>query len=252
MKLKVMTFNLRYPNPGDGINRFENRVGRILSVIAAEAPDLIGFQEATDESRRILGDALADRYLLLGGGRERDLHGEGCPIAVRREVCELVAFETVFLSDAPAVPGSRYEASDQSVCPRLFVRAELALADGRRFSFYNTHLDHAGKGARLLGMEAILQSVAAHSAPFVLTGDMNALPDSPEARLPLSLAGREVCDATAAIPHTFHDFGRRTSPCKIDYIYTDLPYEETYAVCDAGEDGVYISDHYPVCTTLLL
>ena len=251
MQIKVMSFNLRYPTDSDGENRFSCRTGRIAAAIRAESPDLIGFQEADDESRTFLKQALAPEYLLLGGGRNADLRGEGCPIAVRRTLFEVIGFETQFLSDTPHVPGSRYAGSDQSACPRLFVRAELLLSDGKRLFFYNTHLDHAGKGARFLGMKQILSSVVACDAPFVLTGDMNATPGSPETDLPLSLPGRTVSDASASLGHTFHDFGRRTTPCKIDYVYTDLAYRDTYAVPDLPEKGVYISDHYPIFARLI-
>ena len=252
MAIKVMTFNLRYPCEGDGINRFSCRAPRIAEAIRAAAPDLIGFQEADDESRAFLRSALADEYLLLGGGREPNCRGEGCPVAIRRSAFEVIGFRTEFLSDTPEIPGSRYASSDQSLCPRLFVAASLLTADGKRLDFYNTHLDHVGREARLLGMRQILASVAAGSPPFVLTGDMNATPDSPEARLPLALPGRSVADATAAIPHTFHDFGRRTAPFKIDYIYTDLPYANTAALPDIPEAGVFTSDHFAIVTEITL
>ena len=50
-QIKVMSFNLRMDTEHDGINRFRNRIGRIMEVIHTENPDVIGFQEVTDYMR---------------------------------------------------------------------------------------------------------------------------------------------------------------------------------------------------------
>ena len=149
--------------------------------------------------------------------------------------------------------GSVYDGSDQSVCPRVFVHAELCFGEeGKRLHFYNTHLDHKGAQARLLGMSQIMQSISKCDAPFVLTGDMNALPTAPETMLPLCFKNKTVKDATACVEHTFHGFGKIESGCKIDYIYTDAEFFDTHAVLDKHENGVYISDHYVLCTTVII
>ena len=44
--MKIVTFNLRCDNNGDGENRWQFRKGIVLDKIEAEAPDVIGFQEA--------------------------------------------------------------------------------------------------------------------------------------------------------------------------------------------------------------
>jgi uncharacterized protein YbaP (TraB family) len=49
MKIKVMTFNMRMATRADGNNSFWDRKEKILKMLAAEAPDVIGFQEITDE-----------------------------------------------------------------------------------------------------------------------------------------------------------------------------------------------------------
>ena len=245
-----MSFNLRCPVEADGINYFPNREGNILACIEREQPDLIGFQEAADYSRAFLKRALCDKYAVLGCGRSATYEGEACCIAFKRDAFDLIAYETKFLSSTPSIPGSRYEGSDQSHCPRLFSHAELSVGEGKRIHFYNTHLDHKGATARLLGMTQIVQDISECDAPFVLTGDMNARPDAPEIAVPLNMSGKTVVEATAALDHTFHAFGKRTEKCKIDYIFTDAEFHDTYAVTDESADGVYISDHYPVCTTV--
>ncbi len=251
MNLKVMTFNLRVDAEGDGINRFPNRESRILDAIRAEDPDLIGFQEAYDHAREFLKRSLSDRYTLLGCGRGKNYRGEACCIAFKRDLFELISFETKFLSSTPNIPASRYAESDQSSCPRLYVHAELSHGElSTPIHFFNTHLDHKGEEARLLGMTQIMQRASEIDGPWILTGDMNALPDARCIRLPLSLSALGITDATAKLTHTFHGFGKYTEGKKIDYIFTNMASTKAYTVKDTPSEGVYISDHYPVCAEI--
>ena len=82
-EIKVMSCNLRYRTEKDGANCFDYRFPKLLAMIRKEAPDVIGFQEATDEMRKALTDGLTD-YVLLGHGREKNYMGEGTPIAYRK------------------------------------------------------------------------------------------------------------------------------------------------------------------------
>ena len=251
MKLKVMTFNLRVDVVADGVNYFPNREHRVLETILTEKPDLIGFQEAANYARAYLKSKLTDEYVIVGCGRNELYRGESCMIAFRRDRFELVNFTTRFLSTTPTVPGSRYAESDQSTCPRTYVHAELSMNDRPGLiHFYNTHLDHKGVQARFLGMTQILADLTEAQGTVILTGDMNARPDESCMRLPLTVGSRPLKEATAAIPHTFHGYGKYDSDVKIDYIFTDAEVESAYAVADDPSDGVYISDHYPVCAVL--
>lgn len=249
MKLKVMSFNLRMECEADGINHFSNREGRVLETIRAEKPDLIGFQEATDYIRAFLKKNLSDEYTVIGCGRQKNYRGEACTIAFRKDCFELISFDTHFLSTSPTTPGSTYAGSDQSKCPRLYVHAELSHDEREQpIHFFNTHLDHRGEQARTLGMAQILQHLSGVRGYSVLTGDMNAHPDTACIKLTAALKEKTLKDATAEIERTFHNFGRPDDRVvKIDYIFTDAEPEQAYIVEDTPADGVYISDHYPVC-----
>lgn len=245
MKLKVMTFNLRMNTPHDGINAFPNRSPRVLETIRAEQPDLIGFQEAADEMRSFLQEHLSGEYTVIGCGRNRDYRGESCCIAFRKCCFELISFDTQFLSVTPQIPGSVYKGSDQSVCPRLYVHAELSCNGiAAPIHFFNTHLDHLGEQVRVLEMAQIVRHITSVSGYRILTGDMNAEPDTACIRL----AAQVLTDATASIARTFHEYGKNPKKIvKIDYVFTDADSSEAYAVEDFGVNGIYISDHYPVC-----
>ena len=251
MKIKVMSFNLRVDGGEDGINNFSNRGEKIIRMIRSETPDLIGFQEATDRIKLFLREQLSDMYVILGAGRNRHYRGESVCLAYRWDLFELVSFETFWLSSEPAVPGSRYVGSDQSPFPRIAIHAELSPQGmDQTVHFFNTHLDHMGEQARMLGMTQIVQREAFCRGGVILTGDMNAAPGSPEMSIATALASRTFRDATSGISQTFHNFGKLSGAYKIDYIFTDGKASGAYAVSDNPEDGIYLSDHYPVCTEI--
>ena len=252
--LKCMSFNLRVAAGCDGINMFFNRAPRVLEVLEREQPDLVGFQEVTDDMRTWMREHLSG-YTLQGCGREANCHGESMLLGYRTGACELLALENRWLSPTPNIPGSTF-GGDQSKCPRM-VTSVLLRHNGsaQPFRFYNTHLDHVGAQARYLGAMELVQLISGRREPFVLTGDFNALPDSPEIRLiPEALAARGVVDCTAGLPGTFHWFGRLTDGKreKIDYIFTDGKCLSAYAVEDRPVEGQYYSDHNAVVAQIEL
>lgn len=253
-KLKVFTFNLRVNTKVDGINNFFGRTDRILDCIREYQPDLIGFQEANSDMRAWLIRNLTD-YMVVGCGREKNYRGESTVIAYKKDVFELISLDNFWLSAAPHQPGSRYGA-DQSSCPRICTSALLKHIDCEKpFYFYNTHLDHQGKTARLLGALQVLQYVSDRPEKFIMTGDFNALPDSPEIKVFTEQNnGHTVTDATALLGGTFHAYGAMETKSKIDYIFTDAACDpaESFVVPDEGVNGIYISDHHPVCAYITM
>ena len=259
MKCKVMTFNLRTAVITDGINYWDNRIDLVKQCITEEAPDLIGFQEVRREMLTDLRSLVGDRYAVLGCGRDKNFGGEGVNLAYRRDAFELISFETFWLSDTPGVPGSYYDHLDQSKCPRTTVIARLADKDGKVVTFCNTHLDHKGVLARIAGAEQIVQKLsvdASSSDALVITGDMNALPDTPE----IAVFGNEklgLFDLTKDVDNTFHNFGAllpennggADKSVKIDYIFANrtAKNEKAYTVKKYRLGNKFASDHYPVC-----
>lgn len=252
--LTCMTFNLRVVCEGDGINMFFHRAPRILEVLKQEQPDVVGFQEVTDSMRAWLRAHL-EGYTVVGCGRDSQYHGESMLFAYKTDHIELISLEHLWLSPTPHTPGSTF-GGDQSACPRMMVSALLKHNQlARPFRFINTHLDHIGAHARYLGAMQLVQYLSEHPEPFVLTGDFNALPDTPEIRLiPEALAYRGAIDATAGLPGTFHDFGRLKGDAmqKIDYIFTDGVCEQAHVVEDIPVEGMYYSDHSAVVARICL
>ena len=255
MLLKVMTFNLRVDVPADGINAFSNRTEKIRRMLLSESPDIIGTQEVNESMLTWAQQALCEKYISVGTGRQKDFSGEGARILYDFKKFALLRLETKWLSETPDVPESRYSV-DQSDCPRVYTLSEFVERNTRTvFRVINVHLDHKGEAAMLCGAVQIMQRIAAENASFpmktVLTGDFNALPDSPAVKT----VRAHLSDLTENLAGTFHDFGRLSPQdrTKIDYIFSDAPAaKNAYIVPDEPSDGVYVSDHFPVCAFLCL
>ncbi len=251
--IKVMSFNLRTQTTVDGINEFfGKRKDRVIETIFSQTPDLIGFQEVTDDMGEFITRAIESDYLTIGTGRCADRAGESTMIAYNKNKFCLLSLETKWLSETPDVPGSRFS-QDQSHCPRIYTMAEFVEKESRSIlRMVNTHLDHIGESARLCGAVQIVSriSLANKALPClnIITGDMNARPDAPA----VSTFEKYFENMTRDIGPTFHAFGKRVGDDRpqIDYIFSDGRKISAYAIKDIPVDGVYISDHYPVCAEI--
>ena len=248
--LKIVSFNLRCVWDGDDVNCFLNRAAGILQKISEEKPDVIGFQEVLPHVALWLKENLKD-YYVVGCPRCDDLTGEQVAIAFKPDKFNLMKMDTFWLSPTPYAPGSRYP--EQSICPRTCTEVVLQeLSSGKILRMMNTHLDHEGSLARMLGAGQILETMdAAHffpDAPIILVGDMNAEPDSPE----MQLIASRMQNLTEGIGITYHGY-MGANQCSIDYIFikgaitgTDVKkWEDT-------RDGLYLSDHFPISAELTL
>ena len=250
--MKIMSFNIRYHEERDGINAFFKRLTRVLDVINKEKADIIGFQEVTNEMRCVLRERLTD-YITVGCGRGEDYHGEAMLIAYRKDMFELISLENIWLSETPNIPGTKY-GLDHSHCPRMYTCLLLKHNDIEQpFRFINTHLDHAGKEARVLEAKQLVSAISKFKEKFIMTGDFNAEPSSPEIKLITeSLSSIGGVDCSKDLGPTFHAFG--TLPehklIKIDYIFSNFECKSAYKVEDIPICGQYYSDHNAVCAIL--
>jgi len=250
--IQVVTFNIRCDYGQDEANNFCFRQDKIREKLEREKPDIVCFQEVLPHVAKWLKRTLPE-YDILGCGRSGEFADEYAAVAYRRERFDLVSFDTFWLSETPDVPGSRYP--EQSICPRtaseavLYDREEEALC-----RVVNTHLDHESEAARELGLRQILNRLEKPGkfadAAVVLAGDFNALPGFPE------LEALKECpflkEVSAETGGTFHGYGRLPQAMKIDYIYASDSFEAAQVeLWEDQEEGVYLSDHYPISARLV-
>lgn len=254
--MKIVTFNTRTDNPEDGINNVKCRMPYIKAKLEAEKPEIIGFQELKPHTCAAFKEMLTD-YYILGFGRGEDYMSERVPIGIRKDCFDVVEMGGCWLSDTPDVPGSKYEG--QSVCPRTIMWVKLFdLKTGKLFRVYNTHLDHPEVEhylPRRMELHQILgiidNDLKKQPLPFIFMGDFNTLPRNWETE---ELDNREdIIDFTEDVGPTFHDWGVPSRYQKIDYIYGSREWKVESAIAWKDYfDGVWLSDHYPVCVEATL
>lgn len=249
--MKIVSFNIRcIYDTVDKENNFIYRKDGIIRKIQAEKPDVIGFQEVTPRIVRDLKAALTE-YTLYYNGRDAQYSGEGLALALRNDTVSLWTLDCFWLSETPYVAGSRYE--KQSDCPRISQTAVIKHTDGALYRISNNHLDHEGEKARVLGIGQVLTQLVKEQEkqpfPIFILGDFNAFPDSETVRLCNTFEALPLVDMSEQSGGTYHNFGRQ-EPVKIDYIFTTEKVPYTFAKWTDCENGVYLSDHYPICVEL--
>ena len=266
--IQVVTFNIRYDNPADGINRWEARIPIVKSYFERTAPDVIGMQEVLYNQLLDLEEILPG-YSHVGTGRDDGIRGgEYSPIFFRDDVFQLLDYSQFWLSETPSVPGSMgWDAAHT----RIVTWAKLAHKDtGKEIYFFNTHFDHRGVLAKQMSVDLMSEKMAdiAGDSPLVAMGDFNIRKRS------LSLGGalyyNLICGfkennalsnaeyasmnpvtSAGATSNGFNPNWRERPPHAIDYIFAnDHLVVESYRVDNEIEGDVFISDHWPVVAYL--
>lgn len=173
--LLVGSYNIRYSNEEDSCNGngWERRCPVICSQVNFEHPDIFGAQEVLEPQLRDMLNQL-DGYAFVGVGRDDGKEaGEYAPIFYDEKKVELVRNGHFWLSQTPDVPGKGWDAA----CTRICTWGEFKhKPTGKRFFFFNLHLDHVGKVAREKSSLLVMQKIAAIATfenPVILTGDFN-------------------------------------------------------------------------------
>lgn len=173
-RFKIASFNVRCP--GDqGDNSYRLRKPRIAQVIKKYGFDIFGVQEAVADLVEYFADELPD-FDHIGCGRNKDRGGETMFIFYNRNRFKCLENGTFWLSETPDVPGSRYSGAG---CPRTCTWGLFEdRVTGKKFRYFNTHLDHVSHQARVNGAKVImargLDGARAKGETIFLTGDMNA------------------------------------------------------------------------------
>ena len=253
--LKVMTYNIRYDNPGDGLNQWDKRKGKVTALLRKYDPDIIGVQEALFHQLEDITKALK-QYEYFGVGRDDGKQkGEYSAIYIRKNRLEVLEQNTFWLSKSPAVPGSKdWDAAITRVVTWGRLRDKKT---DEVFLMVNTHFDHVGRESRL-NSAALLKEKAdslAKGLPVIITGDFNFTRDKPPYEVMMNPSSIRLIDAAPAeTPGTACGFKVGARPCNaIDYIfYTPQWKSDDYRVIQDHDGEYYPSDHLPVMATFSL
>ena len=250
--LKVMSFNIRYSEAHDGTNSWKYRRDAVVEMIKDQQPAVFGLQEALNE-QIIYIRSNCKQYVALGVGREDGKEdGEHMEVFYNQNLFTLLDWHTFWLSETPDTPSKGWDAA----CKRTATWVKLqSKADGRKFYFVDTHLDHVGEVARRNGLSLIVDSIGAlnkENYPMILVGDFNVSPDDgclTELNRRMKSA-RLTAEITDNAP-TFHDWGKRGE--WIDYIYyKGFERCKEYKVMNKRyNDTPYVSDHNPITAIIV-
>lgn len=249
--LRVMTFNIRYDEPNDGVHAWPHRKERVASVVRFHRADLVGMQEALIGQIRDL-EALLPGFAWVGVGRDDGREaGEFSPIFYRTDRVEVLRHDTFWLSETPEEAGSMgWNAAHSRIVTWAHLRDKRTDAV---FYLFNTHFDHQSTLAQTESARLLADRVpdVAGDAPAVITGDFN-VEETSEAYKILTEIFTDAAEQSREAPHgpraTFSGF-EVNDPLerRIDYIFTSgIERVLRYGTLTDHWNGHYPSDHLPV------
>ncbi|MFP3870659.1 MAG: endonuclease/exonuclease/phosphatase family protein [Syntrophobacteria bacterium] len=256
LRLRVMTFNLRFENDFDGENHWNNRRDLLVRTILKYRPHVVGTQEGKPSQLRFLSENL-DGYRISATSRHWDEYCQYPTLYYLDEFFSLAEDGEFWLSKTPEIHLSK---DWDSAFPRMMSFALLQVRNtSLRLWFSVTHLDHVSQRARIEGARMLGHWAANREGPTILAGDFNDFPGSEVHRI-LTGARGLFADSWETLgkrederSYTHHAF--TGIPCKgrIDWILAD----PDIRVLDAGivfdhEGDRYPSDHFPYWVDLEL
>ena len=249
--IRIITYNIRYNNPGDGINAWPNRSQQVAALLEFHQADIFGLQEALIGQIQDIQKQLPHMKWVGVGRDDGKEAGEFSPLFYNSKKFKALKSGWFWLSQTPEKPGLGWDAACNRICTWLLLEADKK---DQQFMVFNTHFDHQGTKARTESAKLILQKIKElnrDNLPVILTGDFNLTPEQE----PISVITKELKDSRSIskdAPYgpagTFNGF-KFDSPLKdrIDYVFVNNLVEvKQYGVLSDSKDQRYPSDHLPV------
>lgn len=255
--IRVLTYNIRYNNAADSINRWDNRKYDLVQQIKNFTPDIFGIQEGLTEQVEFLKQQFTD-FSFYGVGRDDGLtKGEFAGIFYNKQKFSLLKSGSFWLSQTPEKPSMGWDA----VCIRICSYVLLEENDSKnKIWVFNTHFDHVGTKARMESAKLILKKIKElnpTNEALILMGDFNSGPES-EAIEHISKNLLNTRFATKNIlgkaKSSFNGFGAKDAVNEqIDFIFVNKNTLKTNIFLISDEkisENRYFSDHYPILVEL--
>lgn len=284
-QLRVMTFNLLTSTKKRRRHPWRLRKRNIARIFNELQPDVVGTQEANFQQLHDL-DKLLPGYDFVGEGNlgRGMAHSDSnwyCAIFYRRDRVQPLdpdsGADALWLSPTPEVPASQFHLGTR---PRLVNWNTFAMAgSNQRFVFGTTHLEAVNSWHRKRSTELLRRYVSRKveelgpETPVFLTGDFNAVSESPEIQAmsqashglePMYDAWSSAHGPDNATGATFRGLGLRDrmghylmGPRRIDYVFyrPQLRVQKVDRIDFSGLEHRELalpSDHYPVVADFCL
>lgn len=261
--LNVASYNLRNANGVDSAqgNGWGERCAVIAQMVQFHDFDIFGAQECffhqLQEMKKVL-----PHYDYIGVGRDDGKEkGEYAAIFYRTDKFEVLEKGNFWLSETPDVPSKGWDAALPRICSWGHFRCKES---GFEFLFFNLHMDHIGKKARVESAYLVQQKMQelgkGKKWSVILTGDFN-VDQTHSSYAALVSNGMlqdayEVCDFRYALNGTFNNFDpHRFTKERIDHIFVSPVFQvmkygvltDTYRNAFSGNYQARVpSDHFPV------
>jgi len=250
--LRVLTANIRFAGPEDGIHAWENRQDDLVALLRRCDADVMCMQEPCDHQEAFLREQMPGYYAHGIPLVPENPAGRHVVIFFRHGRFILEAAGGFYLSETPHVPGSK---SWGSAHVRLACTISLQDRESRRrLGVLNTHLDVAGPVVREKQSQLVREYAQAlpEDRPQILCGDLNCSWQEPTIAQLLdgwqdtyhAVHGTHECGTTN---HQFQgDAYDGDRQYRIDYIFFRGPLQARkceIVKTDLG-DGRFASDHH--------
>ncbi|MFC5683700.1 endonuclease/exonuclease/phosphatase family protein [Flavobacterium sp. MAHUQ-51] len=249
---RIMTYNIRYDNTGDGENQWSKRKDFLCSQIAFYNPDIFGIQEGLGHQVDYIDTFFTD-YKFVGVGRDNGASkGEFSAIFYNSNKFDVLKQGTFWLSETPNKVSVGWDASMERICTYVLL---IDKKTKNRFFVFNTHFDHIGNQARIKSASLIVSKINEMNVgklPVVLMGDFNLEPQSEPIQY-LSNVFNDSKSVSINKPFgpegTFNGFNfLKPVTERIDYIFTSKKNirVQKFAILSDSQNCRYPSDHLAV------
>lgn len=262
--IEVGTYNIRCDNTDDALegNGWQQRCPHVCELINFEAPLVLGTQEVLHNQLVDMQRLLPD-YATLGVGRDDGKQaGEYSAIFYQKNRLKVLRNGHFWLSQTPDMPSKGWDAA----CVRICTWAQFKdKTTGRKFWFFNLHMDHMGVVARRESAKLVISKIKSMTKKndlVILTGDFNV--DQNDEIYQIFAQSGILNDSYAfaqtkmANVNTYNAFRQdRTSNSRIDHIFVSPNIAvQHYAILTesywSGNERKNPSDHYPVMVKIKL
>lgn len=191
-QFNVISYNIRYNNPNDGINAWPNRMEMVNGLLRFHEPDIFGLQEALHDQILDIEKGLPN-FEWIGVGRDDGKQaGEYAPIFFNKAKFILIENGYFWLSENCKEPGLGWDAACTRICTWGKFQSKVTR---KQFFVFNTHFDHIGDVARknsaTLIRDKIEEMTHKNNLPVILTGDFNLIPETE----PISVLKKYMSDS---------------------------------------------------------